>query len=311
MFDRCLPAIARSALMVPLALAVILPGLMIVSPQPAAAQALRFDFDLGWEDPPPRRWRPLPPLMPPRFDEQDDTELYADLPPPNRRMRHRLRQRLEHMRARQIVRVPYGAPHWQSYPEDDDVSDDVLDNADGNGEVYASIPDEPAPVNSYGGYPQADSQPPIYAEPLHEPEVLPQYVPRPAPLPRRTVVVTPPATKYTAPKPVPARPLAAKPKPKPQVFAKQVPPALIAPLPPKATKPAAVPPATARNCPKGTEIEKRLIADGWTGFAEPEKRTSTVLMTAKRDGVAYRLTLDRCTGVVLSAKLLSNKQAAN
>jgi hypothetical protein len=153
-----------------------------------------------------------------------------------------------------------------------------------------------------------------------------------APSPKAPTVkspsVKPPAPKptvATAPviKTVPTKPqMMAKVEPTPNPLPSKAPALSTAPEPstapataaaPLAAKPTAKPSVTrdGKTCPKGAEIENRLVADGWSGFADPEKGTSTVMMTAKRDGAAYRLTLDRCTGVVLSAKRVTGKQASN
>jgi hypothetical protein len=303
--------LAQSALA--LTAAIVVGGLTgAVAPlaTPAEATELVFDFGIGWDEPPrPRRFRrPLPHLSQPDVEEFDETELYAQLPPPGHRFRR------PHRRDRSIVVLPDRSEDW------DDGTDDGSDDTELSYADPQALP--------YGGYPDTEDDEPIIVDRLPPAIVrpLPRIV-RPAPL-RRPLIKAPAKLAKVKPLPAPKPAIASKaplpkvavlkpyvepPAPKPQQPFAQPAPVAKAPsaLPPMAKAPDEPRTVGSRSCPKGTEIERRLSADGWSGFANPEKRTRSVLMTAKRDGVSYRLTLDRCTGVVLSAKLLNGKQAAN
>lgn len=62
-------------------------------------------------------------------------------------------------------------------------------------------------------------------------------------------------------------------------------------------------------CVPGEVVQKRLTKQGWSGFRDPVKGDAIVQLTARRpDGLTYRLSLDRCTGVIISADLLTKRK---
>jgi hypothetical protein len=60
-----------------------------------------------------------------------------------------------------------------------------------------------------------------------------------------------------------------------------------------------------RGCLTRGEIRYRLREHGWTDFHDLETRSDVALVNARRpDGLLYRLSVDRCTGVIVNARLL-------
>lgn len=61
------------------------------------------------------------------------------------------------------------------------------------------------------------------------------------------------------------------------------------------------------RCVAKGEIRHRLKEHGWQDFQDLEVRGDTAIITARRpDGLVYRLNVDRCTGVILTAELLDD-----
>lgn len=59
------------------------------------------------------------------------------------------------------------------------------------------------------------------------------------------------------------------------------------------------------RCLQSREVQETLVRQGWRGFRNPERGVDVVGLTASRpNGLTYRLKLDRCTGVIISAHLL-------
>ena len=66
-------------------------------------------------------------------------------------------------------------------------------------------------------------------------------------------------------------------------------------------------PNYAERCVVRGEVRHKLKEHGWQDFRDLELRPDTASVTARRpDGLVYRLTVDRCTGVILSAQLLDD-----
>ena len=60
-----------------------------------------------------------------------------------------------------------------------------------------------------------------------------------------------------------------------------------------------------RACLSKGEIRYRLKEHGWQDFQDVEFRDETAVVTARRpDGLVYRLDVDRCSGVIVQARLL-------
>ena len=60
-----------------------------------------------------------------------------------------------------------------------------------------------------------------------------------------------------------------------------------------------------RGCLTKGEIRYRLKEHGWQDFQEIDLRDATALVSARRpDGLLYRLEVDRCTGVIVQARLI-------
>ena len=81
--------------------------------------------------------------------------------------------------------------------------------------------------------------------------------------------------------------------------------------PPRATYYEDVPPVARhprhdqRACLSQGEIRYRLKEHGWQDFQEIDLRAETAAVTARRpDGLLYRLEVDRCSGVIVQARLL-------
>lgn len=65
----------------------------------------------------------------------------------------------------------------------------------------------------------------------------------------------------------------------------------------------------AGRCVPGELVQKRLTKQGWSSFRDPVQGPQLVALTARRpDGLTYRLSLDRCTGVIVSAYLVETKK---
>ncbi len=66
-----------------------------------------------------------------------------------------------------------------------------------------------------------------------------------------------------------------------------------------------LPPRPNGRCLESRQIERMLAGQGWRSFVNPKRGADVVGLTASRpNGLTYRLKLDRCTGVILSANLL-------
>jgi hypothetical protein len=66
-----------------------------------------------------------------------------------------------------------------------------------------------------------------------------------------------------------------------------------------------LPPRPNGRCLESWQIERMLAGQGWRSFVNPKRSVDVVGLTASRpNGLTYRLKLDRCTGVILSANLL-------
>jgi hypothetical protein len=66
-----------------------------------------------------------------------------------------------------------------------------------------------------------------------------------------------------------------------------------------------LPPRPNGRCLQSFQIERMLSAQGWRNFVNPQRGVDVVGLTASRpNGLTYRLKLDRCTGVIVSANLL-------
>src|SRR5690606_21890791 len=60
-----------------------------------------------------------------------------------------------------------------------------------------------------------------------------------------------------------------------------------------------------RGCLSKGEIRYRLKEHGWHDFQDVEIRPDSAVVTARRpDGMVYRLEVDRCSGVIVQARLL-------
>jgi hypothetical protein len=60
-----------------------------------------------------------------------------------------------------------------------------------------------------------------------------------------------------------------------------------------------------RGCLSKGEIRYRLKEHGWQDLQELELRNDTAVVTARRpDGMSYRLEVDRCSGVIVQARLM-------
>jgi hypothetical protein len=60
-----------------------------------------------------------------------------------------------------------------------------------------------------------------------------------------------------------------------------------------------------RACLSKGDIRYRLKEHGWQDMQEMEVRQDTAVVTARRpDGMSYRLEVDRCSGVIVQARLL-------
>lgn len=63
-----------------------------------------------------------------------------------------------------------------------------------------------------------------------------------------------------------------------------------------------------RACLSQGEIRYRLKEHGWQDFHDVEMRSETAAVTARRpDGLLYRLEVDRCSGVIVQARLLEER----
>ncbi len=66
-----------------------------------------------------------------------------------------------------------------------------------------------------------------------------------------------------------------------------------------------LPPRPNGRCLQSFQIERMLAAQGWRNFVNPQRGVDVVGLTASRpNGLTYRLKLDRCTGIIVSANLL-------
>ena len=62
-----------------------------------------------------------------------------------------------------------------------------------------------------------------------------------------------------------------------------------------------------RGCLSQGEIRYRLKEHGWNEFQDVEFRGDTAAVNARRpDGMQYRLEVDRCSGVIVNARLLDD-----
>ena len=62
-----------------------------------------------------------------------------------------------------------------------------------------------------------------------------------------------------------------------------------------------------RACLSKGDIRYRLKEHGWQDMQDLELRQDTAVVTARRpDGMAYRLEVDRCSGVIVQARLLDD-----
>ena len=60
-----------------------------------------------------------------------------------------------------------------------------------------------------------------------------------------------------------------------------------------------------RTCLSKGDIRYRLKEHGWQDFQDLEFRNDTAVVTARRpDGLLYKLDVDRCSGVIVQARLL-------
>lgn len=68
-----------------------------------------------------------------------------------------------------------------------------------------------------------------------------------------------------------------------------------------------VPPSqgASRRCFSRASIEKQLSKQGWRRFEDRDLRPDEYMLTASRpNGLKYRMRIDRCSGVIISANLL-------
>lgn len=62
-----------------------------------------------------------------------------------------------------------------------------------------------------------------------------------------------------------------------------------------------------RGCLSKGEIRYRLKEHGWNDFQDVEIRSDTAVVSARRpDGMTYRIEVDRCSGVIVQARLLDD-----
>lgn len=62
------------------------------------------------------------------------------------------------------------------------------------------------------------------------------------------------------------------------------------------------------RCTPRRLIRRRLARQGWCNFSPVGMRPHVAIVDARRDGRAYRLRIDRCTGEVLHARALNHRQ---
>jgi hypothetical protein len=64
-----------------------------------------------------------------------------------------------------------------------------------------------------------------------------------------------------------------------------------------------------RGCLPRQEILRRLHENGWRDLHDAQPRGDVAAVTARRpDGLVYRLRVDRCSGVIVSARLVDHGQ---